>query len=142
MVVSASPQPVVTAKRMATNSQTPEIFDYEINNPGSFISFPLTVVKETPSEKSQNKLISCKIFPITLRYKGQPCNTNVLKVTYQSTGCLYKVVLSSSISYNTPICWLHYQPGMWAILLGNELDDRLQVAITAAIMCQEEPGLF
>ena len=64
-------------------------------------------------------------------------NTKVLKVIYRGNRFLYKVVLSSSVVNNTSICWLEQDLQGWSILLGQELDERLKLAITLAIECQE-----
>ncbi len=137
MLVFTSHQPVVAPKKIVTGTRTRRATDLDILVPGSHGSFSRTIAKEVPSVKIQNKLSSSKIFSITFSYLGQLYHTRVLKVTYSGNQSLYKVALSTKIADHSSVCWLQYEPQGWAMLLGQELDERLKQAITIAIGCQE-----
>lgn len=135
MLVSASAKPIVAPKKLMAGTRTRTVTDHDILISGVPISFS-SDIKETPVE-IQNRLSSHKIFTITFNYLGQVYYTKVLKVTYSSNQSLYKIALSSSLNNNTSICWMQHQPQGWAMLLAQELDERLKQAIALAIECQE-----
>jgi hypothetical protein len=135
MLVSAFAKPVIAPKKLVTNTRTRTATDHDMLISGVPVSFS-SDIKETLVE-IKNRLSSHKIFSITFNYLGHVYHTKVLKVTYSANQPLYKVALSSSISNNTPICWLQHQPQGWTMPLGQELEERLKQAITLAIGCQE-----
>jgi hypothetical protein len=98
-----------------------------------------TLLSESEPDATTNHAhCSAKVFAITFSYSQKCCYTKVLKVIYPfAEECIYKVVLRSHVSFGASMCWL--QPGTqgWNILLGQDLDEELILAITAAIVSQE-----
>ena len=137
MLVSEPPKPIIALEKTVPGTRRRTVTDHHILIPGSPISLANTVAEAAPSVKTQNKLFTSKIFPITFSYLGHVHHTKVLKVTYSGNQSLYKVALSSSISKSASICWLEHQPQAWTVPLGHELDEKLKQAVTLAIGCQE-----
>jgi len=135
MLVSEAPKPIIALKKTVPGTRRRTVTDHDQLISGVPISFS-SDIKETLVE-IQNRLSSHKIFIITFSYLGQVHYTKVLKVTYSNNQSLYKVALSSKIAHHSSVCWLQYEPQGWAMLLGQELDERLKQAITLAIGCQE-----
>ena len=137
MLVSEPPKPIIAKKKTVPRTRSGTVTDHHILIPDFPIFLPNTIAEAAPIVENQNKLSSSKIFPITFSHLGQVHHTKVLKVTYSGNQSLYKVVLGSSISNSTLICWLQQQQQGWTMPLGQELDERLKQAITLAIGCHE-----
>ena len=135
MLVSAFAKSIINPKKLATGTQNRTVTNHAKLIGGIPICFP-SDIKEAPVE-IQNKLSSHKIFSITFNYLGKVYCTKVLKMTYAGNQSLYKVALSSNIASHSSMCWLQYQTQGWDMLLGQELDEQLILAITLAIGYEE-----
>lgn len=85
----------------------------------------------------KNRLLTPAVLTITFNYLQKAVSMKVLKVIYQNSDVIYKVILNSSISPYVRFCWLQYEPQDWMVLLGHEIDQELKTAITTAIGFQE-----
>jgi len=94
--------------------------------------------KSESTVKIQTALASLEIFTIKFRYLTRIYHTKVMKVKYGGNNAIYKVVLFSILCSCSSICWFEQLSHGWVILLGNEIDEGLKEAITAAIRCRDE----
>jgi hypothetical protein len=89
-----------------------------------------------PANK-KDQLLSSKIFRVNFHYLQHAVHIKVLKVVYGGGETIYKIVLNSALSKWNNVCWLQRRLQDWVILLGPEPDEKLKLAITSAIECQE-----
>jgi len=149
MLAPTSHQPAAAPFKTSMDQRGRQTTDRKLLSIGSGISFQTLstsgppvkmgnpLFKQEKSVFSQNALSSSKIFPITFSYLQQLCYTKVLKVVYGPDETIYKVVLRRQVSPGANVCWLQLRTEGWSLLLGHGLDEKLLLAITLAILCQE-----
>jgi hypothetical protein len=100
------------------------------------VASPLHIASKTTEKQTaagQRKFLSSIIFEISFRYLKNAVRLKVLKVGYGRGEYIYKIVLNSSLSKWTNMCWLQRRVHNWVVLLGHEPGVKLKQAITSAI---------
>ena len=138
MLVTEGYEPVVVSLKILQGNKPLDVTDKCLAIQDIPIFSSVTIAETMPSVKIQSLLHLLEIFSIKFNYLKQIHHTKVMKVNYKNKSAFYKVVLCSSISNSSSICWLEHLPQGWGMLLGQELDEVLKGAITSAIECHQE----
>ena len=141
MLVSDVANVIVSSKKILSN-RLRDAVDKNIFIHDHPISSSTTPGKDASLLKKRKLPASLNIFEIKFNYLQQPYSTKVLKVNHKYGDPFYKVVLYSNMGNRTTLYWVQFQLTRWVMLLGQELDEKLKLAITSAIESHELLPLF